>query len=419
MSTFAIRFLIIVFILIALDLYAYQAFRTIFRIKAMPWIYWGITLLVFGWLVYAMYNFASGSVRNSARFSYLFGVMILLYVPKMLVAFTMAVEDVYRIGFALWKAVLTLLPTSEANAQDVVFIPSRRSFISQTGILLAALPFVSILYGITRGKYDFRVRRQVLHFDNLPDSFDGFTITQISDLHSGSFDNRGKLEYAVELINKQASEAILFTGDLVNNHSDEMEPWVELFENLKAPYGKFSILGNHDYGDYVQWNSAEEKRANFENLLDVHRRLGFHLLRNEHISLEKEGDKLHIAGVENWGLPPFPQYGDLNKALQGLGPKDPIVLMSHDPSHFDAQVRQHPAQVELTLSGHTHGMQFGIEVPGFRWSPVKYRYPKWAGLYSEGKNHLYVNRGFGVLAFPGRVGIWPEITVIELRKAQA
>jgi predicted MPP superfamily phosphohydrolase len=365
-----------------------------------------------------MYSFANGSVRNSARFAYLFGVMILLYVPKMLIAFTMAVEDVYRIGFALWKSVLSLLPASEATAQDVVFLPSRRTFISQVGILVAALPFASILYGITRGKYDFRVRRQVLHLDNLPDSFDGFTITQISDLHSGSFDNRKKIAYAVDLINQQESDVILFTGDMVNNHADEMEPWIEVFEKMQAPLGKFSILGNHDYGDYVQWKSAEEKQANFEKLLEIHRRVGFRLLRNEHIAIQKGEEKLHIAGVENWGLPPFPQYGNLNKALSGLGPKDPIVLMSHDPSHFDAEVKKHPAEVELTLSGHTHGMQFGIEIPGFRWSPVKYRYPKWAGHYAEGKNNLYVNRGLGVLAFPGRVGIWPEITVIELRKTQ-
>ena len=218
----------------------------------------------------------------------------------------------------------------------------------------------------------------------------------------------------MNLINEQNPDLVLFTGDMVNNFASEFEPFVQLFSTIKSKDGKFSILGNHDYGDYADWNSPAEKAQNIPNLIELQKKAGFEMLRNEHRIIEKNGEKLYILGVENWGEKPFPQYGDLDKAAIGVPAEAAKILMSHDPSHFDAKVKKHPSNVQLTLSGHTHGMQFGIDLKNIRWSPAQYRYKKWADLYeSEGK-FLYVNRGFGVIGYPGRVGIEPEITLIEL-----
>ncbi|WP_373397056.1 metallophosphoesterase [Algoriphagus halophilus] len=283
---------------------------------------------------------------------------------------------------------------------------------------------MGILHGVLIGKYRYRVVNHTLEFEDLPEEFDGFTITQISDIYSGSFDDKKKLEYGIDLINQQESDVILFTGDLVNNHAREMEPWVDTFKKLQAPMGKYSILGNHDYGDYMSWPSKEAKEANLNRLADIQKELGFQLLRNENVKLQKparngaEGAtaSIDLIGVENWGKG-FAQYGDLGKAVSNLSEQSFKILMSHDPSHFDEEVKNFSQLIHLTLSGHTHGMQFGIEIPGFiKWSPASFRYPKWAGLYQELGRYLHVNRGFGFLAFPGRVGIWPEITVIKLKK---
>ncbi len=296
------------------------------------------------------------------------------------------------------------------------FTADRRKFVSQTALLLSAIPFIGILHGVFFGKYRYRILKHTLVFDDLPEEFDGFTITQISDIHSGSFDDKKKLEYGVDLINAQESDVILFTGDLVNNQSKEMEPWMDTFKKLKAPMGKYSILGNHDYGDYMTWPSKEAKKANMENLFEIQEELGFRLLRNENVKLQKGEATIDLIGVENWGKG-FAQYGDLNKAVENLADQSFKILMSHDPSHFDEEVKKFSKFIHLTLSGHTHGIQFGIEIPGFiKWSPVSWRYPKWAGLYEQLGRYLHVNRGFGFLAFPGRVGIWPEITVLKLQK---
>ena len=285
--------------------------------------------------------------------------------------------------------------------------------------LAAAIAFVLMIllfaYGMIRGKYRYRVMKQVLYFDDLPKAFDGFTITQISDVHSGSFDSPKGVQRGIELIKKQASDLFVFTGDLVNNKSSEIVPWIPLFATIKAKYGQFSILGNHDYGDYIQWTSEEKKHENLDDLKRHHQKIGFRLLLDEHVELEKNGDKIILAGVENWGVG-FGERGDLNRALTGTSISDFKVLLSHDPSHFDAQVKQYPSKIHLTLSGHTHGMQFGIEAFGIKWSPVSLRYKHWAGLKEEFGRYLYINRGFGFLGFSGRIGIWPEITVIELRK---
>lgn len=410
------RILVIVGILLFLDLYAFQAVRTITKGRFWLWSYWVITFGILAWLAFTVANFDRSAGPQNRIFTWLFGIMVLFYVPKMVIAFPLLLEDLFRVFRAGWKVILSVLPSSEANVEATSYWPERRKFISQLGLLLAALPFVSILYGITRGKYRYEVWKHTLYFDDLPEAFDGFRIAQISDIHSGSFDNATKVSQAVDLVNEQDADVILFTGDLVNNLADEMEPWKDTFSRLSAREGVFSVLGNHDYGDYSEWPDLMSKQANFDRLCAMHGEIGMDLLRNEHRTLEREGQKLHIVGVENWGKPPFPQHGDLNKATEGLTDDAFCVLMSHDPSHFDLEVKKHPKNLALTLSGHTHGMQFGIEIPGIRWSPVKYRYPKWAGIYEEAGRILNVNRGFGFLAFPGRVGIWPEITVLELKR---
>nr|AOE05729.1 phosphoesterase [uncultured bacterium] len=319
-------------------------------------------------------------------------------------------EDIFRL---VKGGVNKLTGSAQGGA-----IPSRRKFVSQIALGLAAIPFASILYGVIKGRYNFKVLKYTLSFDDLPEAFDGYKITQISDVHSGSFDNAEKLDYAIDLINEQASDAILFTGDMVNNEAAEMEPWKDTFARLKARDGKFSVLGNHDYGDYIDWPTPEAKIANLDRLKEIQKEMEFKLLLNEHHYIEKDGQRLAIVGVENWGEGGFKKAGDLNKAISGLAQDDFKILMSHDPSHWEYEVKDHPEHFHLTLSGHTHGMQFGIEIPGwFKWSPVKWRYKYWAGIYEDAKQYINVNRGFGYLAFPGRVGIWPEITVIELKKS--
>jgi predicted MPP superfamily phosphohydrolase len=256
-----------------------------------------------------------------------------------------------------------------------------------------------------------------LAFNDLPDAFDGYTITQISDIHSGSFTNKEKIQYGVDLINEQDSDLMLFTGDIVNNKADEMDNWIDVFSQLKAKEGKYSILGNHDYGDYMDWKDPQDKIDNFQKVKDIHKQIGFDLLLDEHRYLEKDGQKIALLGVENWGKG-FNQTGDLKKASANIKKEDFKILMSHDPSHWEHKVKKDDFNYQLTLSGHTHGLQMGIEIPGwFKWSPSKFVYKQWAGLYEEFGRYINVNRGFGYHAFPGRVGIWPEITVIELKKA--
>lgn len=418
MSQLIIRILLIFGIFALIDIYTFQAIKTAFNNRGWSnYFYWGLTVLVLFYMAYALTTFDRAAGPNKVVNVFM-GIMILTYVPKLFVVIFLFSEDMIRVlqGSITWLS--DFLNISNSNPNRAEYIPSRRAFVSQVGLALAAIPLTSIVYGMWKGKYDYRVIRQVLHFDDLPDAFDGFTIAQLSDIHSGSFDNKERIEYGIALLNDQNPDLVLFTGDLVNNKAEEMEPWIESFSRLRAKYGKYSILGNHDYGDYISWPSAQAKIDNMQRLYQVHEELGFKLMRNAHEHIEKDGQQIALLGVENWGKPPFPQHGDLKKALAGVDENAFKILMSHDPSHFDEEVKHQPEKIHLTLSGHTHGMQFGIEVPGLiKWSPVKYRYPKWAGLYEDLGRYLYVNRGFGYLAFPGRVGIWPEITLIELRKS--
>lgn len=395
---------------LAIDLYAYQAFKTVFRSTATPWIYWGITV------AYIVLSVSISVLMSSGKVDYkylgiLMGASILLAVPKLVAIIPLLIEDITRLGQFLFRAATTQPST----------LPGRRTFVSQIALGLAAIPFIGIIDGIWKGRYRYRVISHTLEFEDLPDEFDGFTIAQISDIHSGSFDNQEKVEYGVQMVNELGADAIMFTGDMVNNIATEAEPWIDTFKKLSGKNGVFSILGNHDYGDYWRFPSAQAKVDNLNRLKEIHAEMGMDLLLNESRYFERGNERLYLAGVENWGLPPFPQYGDLQTALNGI-PNDAFtILLSHDPSHFDAEVKQHSKKVHLTLSGHTHGMQFGIEIPGWiKWSPVKFKYPKWAGLYPEPDGQvLHVNRGFGFLAFPGRVGMWPEITHITLRKKSA
>jgi predicted MPP superfamily phosphohydrolase len=323
-------------------------------------------------------------------------------------------DDAFR-GFRWVYA--RLFPT--APSPDLAITPSggitRSEFLVKTGLVLGSLPFVSLIYGMVKGAYDVQVRNIRIRLSNIPVSFHGFRIVQISDWHVGSFVSKTPLEEAVKRINALKPDLILFTGDLVNNTSDELEPYTAILSELKASHGIFSVLGNHDYGDYVRWESQEDKQRNLQRLVDLQRSMGWDLLLDEHRHIEKEGEKITVIGVQNYSVHMrFPKYGSLPKATTGIDYSPFNILLSHDPSHWKSEVITSFPDVHLTLSGHTHGFQFGVELPQFKWSPVQYVYKEWAGLYSKEQQHLYVNRGLGFLGYPGRVGIRPEITVFEL-----
>ncbi|MDU8886668.1 metallophosphoesterase [Yeosuana sp. MJ-SS3] len=404
-----IRWAIFIGVFVLIDFYAYQAVRTTFRSKGVNITYIIISLAVLANFIYQIQT-SDRSLGISTKINLAIGLFLTLYIPKILIMVIMFGEDIIRLPQACYKFF------TEGNAAEGSYLPSRRMFISQIALGLAAIPFASFLYGMVKGKYNFKVLNYTLHFDDLPEAFDGYKITHISDIHSGSFDNKEKVEYAVDLVNEQESNIILFTGDLVNNTAKEMIPWQDTFKRLKAEDGIFSIFGNHDYGDYVQWNSEEDKKQNLEDLKTIQKGLGFNLLLNESRFIKKKDQRIAIVGVENWGRG-FKQKGDLKKAAIHIEKDDFKILLSHDPTHWQERVIDNEYHYHLTLSGHTHGMQFGIEIPGFiKWSPVKWRYKYWAGIYKEKGQYINVNRGLGYLAFPGRVGIWPEITVIELKK---
>jgi predicted MPP superfamily phosphohydrolase len=319
-------------------------------------------------------------------------------------------EDVFRIFTGIFKKV------SGTNLEGAPIMPERREMVSKVALMFAAIPFASFIYGITKGKYSYKIHRKELFFKDLPEAFNGFTITQISDVHAGSFDDKNAVHEGIKLIQELNSDVFVFTGDMVNNRAEEIEPFKDIFGSIKAKHGQFSILGNHDYGDYVAWESPRHKTENLNRLKQHHADMGYKLLLDEHIRIQKDNESIVLAGVENWGKG-FGERGDLQKALHGTNDKDFKVLLSHDPSHWDEQVKVNQNPIHLTLSGHTHGMQMGVEIPGFKWSPVKFRYKNWAGLAAHEDRHLYVNRGYGFIGFTGRVGIWPEITVLTLRKA--
>ncbi len=376
------------------EIYFSQIVNTLSPSGSATWLYRLPEILLVSGIIVVMTLRATG--RSVTRIgSWLMALALLTIVPKLFALPVLLVEDITRLfrGF-----------------------PPRSVWVSELALIIAAIPFVALIYGMTGGRHRYKVHRVNLEFPDLPDAFDGFTITQLSDIHAGSFTSKKGVEKGIALVNKQHSDLLLFTGDLVNNQAAEMEPWISTFAKLQAPYGKYSVFGNHDYGDYMQWESKAAQAVNLGRLREIHREIGFRLLLNEATYIEKDGQSIALIGVENWGKGGFHKYGDLEKATDNI-PNDKFkILMSHDPSHWEAKTLEHNKHINLSLAGHTHGMQFGIELFGFQWSPVKYVYPQWAGLYNRDGKYLYVNRGFGFLGFKGRVGIWPEITVITLRK---
>lgn len=401
------RWILFIIAFALLTIYGFQAIKTVTKQPFFYYVFILIALLVLGNFIFQFTTASEGRVLSPIK-SYAFGFLLAFMALNLVLLPILLAEDILRGMTSLYDKLVT---------KDDFFVASRRKFVSQMALGLAAIPFSSLLYGMVQGKYNFRVLSYTLHFEDLPEAFDGYKITQLSDIHSGSFDNKEKIEYAVDLINKQESDVLLFTGDMVNNKATEMLPWKSTFERLKAKDGKFSVLGNHDYGDYVEWDTPAEKVKNLEDLKTIQKEIGFDLLLNDSRFLEKEGQRLAIIGVENWGKGSFKKAGDLKKASAQIHPDDFKILMSHDPSHWDAEVVNDDYHYHLTLSGHTHGMQFGIEIPGWiKWSPIKWRYKQWAGIYESVGQYINVNRGFGYLGYPGRVGIWPEITVIELKK---
>ena len=406
-----LRIVLLFLFLFVVEIYAYQIVRTLVKAKAILVSYQIISALLLAFIVYSFTQF-DRSVGQTSQTMRTMGLLLLIYLPKIILTLVLFGEDIFRIGFG------SVNHFAKFN-DSVDFFASRRKFVSQIGLGLAAIPFLSLLYGETIGKYNYKVIKQRIFFPDLPDAFDGFTITQISDVHSGSFDNPEKINYAIDLVNEQNSDMILFTGDIVNTHAKEMHPWIDTFKKIKEhKYGKYSVLGNHDYGEYISWPSEAAKEENFQNIKNLYGQIDFKLMLNEHTLIEKGNDKIALVGVENWGHN-FKKVGDINLASANLAKEDFKILMSHDPSHWDYEVKNHEKHFQLTLSGHTHGMQFGIEIPGvIKWSPIQYIYKQWAGLYENMGRYIYVNRGFGFHAYSGRVGIMPEITVIELKKGK-
>ncbi|WP_314299394.1 metallophosphoesterase [Capnocytophaga sputigena] len=399
-------YIILIGIFIIYFLLTFYASRSLKNLKVPRWVEWLFWLITIGVVIHLLYHwFCRGKVVWSAPQQYAIAGLLTWLIICLFVTLPLLLEDITRLIKAIFRK-----PTNAPR------IPSRRKFVSTLGWGLAAIPFASILYSIFKGKYNYKVWKYTLYFDNLPKAFDGYRITQISDIHCGSFDNYEKIRYGVELINSQKSDVILFTGDLVNNLANEVHNWKSLFATLQAPDGVFSIMGNHDYGDYSSWETPEAKQQNLEHLFQLQKQMGWQLLLNKHCYLERNGEKIALIGVENWGHGRFSKYGDLNKAMEGVNTEDFKILMSHDPTHWQEVVLPENKDIQLTLSGHTHGMQCGIEIPGWlKWSPSQYIYKYWGGMYEEDGKYLNVNRGFGYHAFPGRLGVWPEITVIELK----
>ncbi|HVB03262.1 MAG TPA: metallophosphoesterase [Chitinophagaceae bacterium] len=405
---------VIIVILLLIDLYVFQAVKAVVyssshRTKFWVYLaYWLITVL--GLLTLFLYPYLNTTSWPKTLRSVVFTIVLGLYAAKIITIFFLILDDIRRFfEWVIEKVMPGELP--EAIKSSTI---SRSRFISKLGLLMGGTLFATLIYGFSN-KYNYRIRRVRLSFDHLPAGFRGLKIVQISDIHSGSFDNKEKVNRGVTMAMDEKPDIIFFTGDLINNHAVEMDHYLDVFSRLRAPMGVWSTLGNHDYGDYTQWPSLEDKAKNLEKLKQLEAQMGWTMLNNAHTILERGGDRIALIGVENWSAKKyFTRYGDLKKAYAGTAAYPFKILLSHDPTHWDAQVRPEYPDIDLTLSGHTHGMQFGVDIPGFRWSPIQYVYKEWADLYREKAQYLYVNRGYGFIGYPGRVGVLPEITVIEL-----
>jgi predicted MPP superfamily phosphohydrolase len=407
---------IFIAVMLLLDTYVFQALKTVTqsaspKIKTIVYfIYWTISLLaVIGFL---LFTFSSQHFLPKLVRTYLFATIIGLFLAKFTAIIFFLADDIRRV--IQWAAGKLFYRNTEISTMSSDGI-SRSVFLSWLGLGVGSTLFGSLVYGFGN-KYKYDVKRVQIAFDNLPAGFKGMRVLHISDIHSGSFTDKQAVLHGVNEILKEKADIILFTGDLVNDRATEMDDYLDVFSLLKAPMGVYSTLGNHDYGDYVNWpDNGITKEQNLENLKKVHAQLGWKLLMNEHVALERNGEQIALIGIENWSNKArFPKHGRMDLAYPGAEKYPFKILMSHDPSHWEGQVITHYPAIDLMLSGHTHGMQFGVDIPGFKWSPVQYIYKQWAGLYEQVQQKLYVNRGFGFIGYPGRVGVLPEITVIEL-----
>ncbi|MFN5294493.1 MAG: metallophosphoesterase [Flavobacteriales bacterium] len=419
-----VRLIITLLLFSGIEIYAFKGVRMMaagmepFWRKAALIAFWSTTVIAYGTIVFMMLNWTSrhewqGS-RSYSLFNFAVGFFIIAVSTKLLFGTFHLLNDIAN--GVKWLA-LKIMSRPESEPHEKM---TRIQFFNQVGLGVAAAWAGSMLYGVTRGKFGYRVLSETIEFPDLPEAFDGLRIVQISDMHLGSFNEAfEEVQQGFDLINSLDADYVFFTGDMVNNFANEAEPWVDRLAGIQARYGKFSILGNHDYGDYAMGNRPDLKRQSQERLFQIHEEAGFKLLRNENVVLERNGQTIRLLGSENWGVG-FHQHGDLAKTMEGVSQDEFKILLSHDPTHWAEQVLG-STNIHLTLSGHTHGAQMGVELPqfGIKLSPVSVRYKRWGGLYTEGNQHLYINRGFGFLAFPGRVGMAPEVTLIELRKAKA
>ena len=369
-------------------------------------------LLLLVTIIASLFLYFKGSDQSkgqTAESMHVMALLLLFLLPKILISIPLFVEDMFR--FTRW--------TSNKFIYKKIIKNSRSSLLTKIVLTAAGLLTLSIIYGVFVGKYNFKVREETIVFKDLPEGFDGLKVLQISDLHVGSWDNKDAIEKGIEIINQQEYDILLFTGDFVNTLATEADPWIETLQKIKTPkYGKYAVLGNHDYGEYVKWDTEAAKEANFIAIKNNIEKSGFQLLLNENVVVKNNSDSIYLLGVENWGLN-FKKAGDLKKTSENVPANAFKIVMTHDPSHWDAEIVNHQQKYQLTLSGHTHGMQFGFDIPSvLEWSPAKYIYPEWGGLYNKGHQYIYVNRGFGFHAYSGRVGIWPEITVLELKKSK-
>lgn len=412
------RFIIVVLFFMFIDWYVFRTFQHQFSSfsnvsKYSIYIaYWLVPILLIAFVVYMIFFGRSSDFRSNKVVLFFMATIVLFYLPKLFIVVFQFVEDSSKIAAWITKKMSNPQSTVYSGADKI----SRSVFIGRIGLIIASIPFASVLYGIVKGRFNFTLNKKTLHFEHLPEAFDGFKILQFSDFHSGSLiDQQDKFMEAINIMNSQDADIIVFTGDMVNSQAEEVKDWLDVLSLLKAKQGKFSILGNHDYGDYHNWNSEEEKIANLEQLKKYHEQMGFKLMLNDTHIFERNGEQFALLGVENWGEKPFPQYGRLDLVMEQAKDVPFKVLLSHDPTHWDQQVLG-KTDVALTLSGHTHGMQMAINIGNFSWSPVSLKYHRWKGLYTENNQHLYVNIGLGYIGFPGRVGTDPEITLFELKK---
>ncbi len=402
---------ILLLVLIIIDFYIYQVIKHLLQ-GSGPGVKTGVTIIYWFICIVSLGSFLLFPYLNNPYFrQYIFSMSMGWMFTQLLMALVFLIDDIRRGTFWTLGKITSYTGAQFINTENGI---PRSTFLSWLGVGMASSLFFSLIYGFGN-KYNYKIIKKKIALSGLPSAFKGFKIIHISDIHSGSLKDQAAVQKGIDLIKNQNADMVLFTGDLVNDRAIEMHEWMEVFSQIKAPHGVFSTLGNHDYGDYVQWDSVQAKQQNLEDLKQMHANLGWRLLMNENVKIEKEGAYIQLVGIENWGAKArFPKYGKMDKAMIGVHEEDPIILMSHDPSHWEAEVIPKYPHVDLMLSGHTHGMQFGLENPYFKWSPVQWVYKQWAGIYNSGVQQLYVNRGFGFLGYPGRVGILPEITVIEL-----